>query len=132
MSGRSAAAILAALAATVLLGLFLRWQLAGAVELLLAQYAHLRHVHTHLGFYGALLPLAWLAAFGAEGALPRLTAPIYAVCVVAAHVGFALSGYGVLAITGSTGVLAIWLFAAWRRRRLVIDGDGWLFGAPIA
>lgn len=132
MPGRSAAAILAALGATVLLGLFLRWQLAGVTDLWVAQYAQLRHVHTHLGLYGALLPLAWLAAYGDDGALPRLTGPIYGALVIAAHVGFASAGYGVLAIAGSTGVLTIWLFAAWRRRRLVIDGDGWLFGAPIA
>ncbi|MBI1944917.1 MAG: hypothetical protein HYS27_04430 [Deltaproteobacteria bacterium] len=132
MSGRSAAAVVTALAATVLLGLFLRWQLAGAVDVLVAQFTHLRHVHTHLGFYGALVPLAWLAAYGEDGALPRLTAPVYAVFVIAAHVGFALSGYGLLAIVGSTGVLAVWLLAAWRRRRLVVVGDGWLFGAPLA
>lgn len=132
MNARSATAILLALAVAMLLGLFLRWQMAGATTLFADSFAHLRHVHTHLGFYGALLPLAWIAAAGADDALPRFTAPLYALFVVMAHVGFALSGYGVLAVAGSTGVLGTWLLAAWKRRRLVVEGDGWLSGLPLA
>ncbi|MCC7074334.1 MAG: hypothetical protein IT383_23715 [Deltaproteobacteria bacterium] len=132
MNTRSAAGILLALGATVLLGLFLRWQLAGAVALFADNFANLRRVHTHLGFYGALLPLAWLAAYDDDNALPRATGALYALFVLVAHVGFALAGYGVLAIAGSTGVLGTWLYGAWRRRRLVVDGDGWLSGAPLA
>lgn len=132
MGSRSAAAILLALGAAVVLGLFLRWQMAGAVALWADNFTNLRHVHTHLGFYGALLPLAWIAAFDDDGALPRLTGWLYALFVVVAHVGFAVSGYGVMAIAGSTGVLGTWLYAAWRRRRLVVHGDGWLSGAPMA
>lgn len=132
MNTRSAVGILLALGAAVLLGLFLRWQMAGATTLFAESFARLRHVHTHLGFYGALLPLAWIAAAGDDDALPRLTAPLYALFVVLAHVGFAFWGYGILAIVGSTGVLGTWLFAAWRRRRLVVHGDGWLFGIPLA
>jgi len=123
---------LLALGVAVLLGLFLRWQMAGATTLFAESFANLRHVHTHLGFYGALLPLAWIAAAGDDHALPRLTAPLYALFVVMAHVGFAFWSYGLLAIAGSTGVLGTWLFAAWRRRRLVVLGDGWLFGVPLA
>lgn len=132
MSPRSAVGILLALGAATLLGLFLRWHIAGATTLWAESFAHLRHVHTHLGFYGALLPLAWVAAAGDDDALPRLTAPLYAFFVVLAHLGFAWSGYGVVAIAGSTGVLGTWLFAAWRRRRLVFEGDGWLSGLPVA
>ena len=132
MNTRSAVGILLALGVAVLLGLFLRWQMAGATTLFAESFANLRHVHTHLGFYGALLPLAWIAAAGDDHALPRLTAPLYALFVVMAHVGFAFWSYGLLAIAGSTGVLGTWLFAAWRRRRLVVQGDGWLFGVPLA
>lgn len=61
--------LLAALLGTIGLGVWLRWALAGAVDLL-APFGHLRHAHSHLGYYGLLFPLAWLGWKAAGATIP--------------------------------------------------------------
>lgn len=110
-----------ALLGTVLLGLLLRWYLAG-VGLPLptgTTFANLRHAHSHLGYYAVLVPLAWLAwERGSElTLLRRWERRLYGAATITATIGFVRSGYGVLGIVGSTVVGIIWILAAWRIAR---------------
>lgn len=102
-----------ALAGTLALGVWLRWVLAGAVGLPVP-FAHLRHAHSHLGYFGVLLPLAWLGwrAAGAPAPGGWLLAA-YAAATAVATAGFVIDGYGPIAIAGSTAVAAGWLWSAW-------------------
>lgn len=105
--------IAASLLGTVLIGLWLRWALAGAVGLPVA-FAHLRHAHSHLGYFGILFPLAWLGWRAAGVRVPgRRATMLYAGCTVIACVGFVQSGYGGLAIAGCTAVAGLWVWSAW-------------------
>lgn len=96
----------------MLVGVWMRWALTGAVTLSWP-VQQLRHVHSHLGYYGLLLPLAWLG-WGATGArVPGRAALLaYAVAVAVAFVGFLRSGYGPVAIAASTVVAGFWLWSA--------------------
>jgi hypothetical protein len=94
------------------LGVWMRWALAGVVTLW-GPFDQLRHAHSHLGYFGLLFPLAWLG-WGAAGApTPGLRALWgYGAAVLASFVGFLWSGYGPLAIAGSTVVAAFWIWSA--------------------
>lgn len=100
------------LVVAMLVGVWMRWALAGAVPLALP-FAHLRHAHSHLGYYGLLFPLAWLG-WGAVGARTpgRGALVAYAVGTALAFVGFVRSGYGPIAIAASTFVAGFWLWSA--------------------
>ena len=117
---------------TVWVGAWLRGWLAG-LPLPVHDFADIRHLHTHLGYYGVLLPLMWLA-WQERGIAPlRLrTVAVYAAATLLAAIGFGLEGYGLPAIIGSTVVLAVWLAAAWGARDEVRPGGGWLSTAPVA
>ncbi len=110
-------AVGAALITSLMLGSTMRWILAGRLDPGW-DFGHLRHAHSHLGFYGLLLPLAWLAWRQAGQALPH---PIllwtYALATLLAFLGFLREGYGPAAIVGSSLVAAIWLLSAWPLRR---------------
>jgi hypothetical protein len=123
---------LISLIGTVLVGGWLRWWLAG-LSLPLHDFAAIRHLHTHLGYYGVLIPLMWLAwqERGVPVIPPRLVG-LYAAATLLSAAGFAREGYGLMAIVGSTVVLALWLVGAWRARAEVRPGGGWLSTAPIA
>ncbi len=110
------AVIVVALAGTTLVGVWLRWALAGSVPLAFP-FAHLRHAHSHLGYFGLLFPLAWMAWSAAGAPIPGRRALIaYALCTGVACVGFVHNGYGAVAIAGSTLVAAFWLWSAWSIR----------------
>lgn len=110
-TARWRAGLLAALLGTVGLGVWLRWALAGAVDLPVP-FGHLRHAHSHLGYYGLLFPLAWLGWKAAGAAIPgRRSLSLYAASTAAAFGGFALAGYGPVAIAASTVIAAIWLYS---------------------
>ncbi len=100
----------------VLLGALLRGVLAGFV-LPFSSFPLLRHAHSHLGYYGVLFPLVWWTQARVAGT-PRPPGPattaVYALAVLAATIGFATQGYGIVAIVSSTVVLAVWLGSAWR------------------
>lgn len=133
MTRRHAAAVAAALLLTLALGLSLRWALAGA-PVLPGGFTRWRMVHSHLGYYAVLLPLAWpvWAARGGRGP-GGLARWAYAATVLLAMVGFAVDGgYGPLAMAGSTGVLALWLADAWRNRRRDLLARDWLGPTPTA
>ncbi len=116
---------------TVLLGVLLRWQLAGA-PLLVWDFAQLRHAHMHLGYYGVLFPLLWWTLTLEGKPAPGLGwTGLYAAAVGLSTVGFAMQGYGPVSIAGSTVVLVVWLVGAWQLRREVLAG-GWLSGVPLA
>lgn len=106
------------LISTLLLGLWLRWYLAGVGVPLPTgtTYSNLRHAHSHLGYYAVLVPLAWLAAEASSGRkiLGRQAMWFYAGSILIATVGFLQAGYGLLGIIGSTAVSLFWLVAAWR------------------
>ena len=107
-AGRLALGALA-LAGTLSLGLWLRWALTGRVPLV-GEFTHLRHAHSHLGYYGVLFPLAWAAwrRVGAPIPGPGVLAT-YAVATAVALVGFVRAGYGPEAIAASTVIGLIWL-----------------------
>ncbi|MCO4763521.1 MAG: hypothetical protein KC502_18535 [Myxococcales bacterium] len=108
-----------ALVGTVALGATMRAWFAGSGWLPL-DFRHLRHAHTHLGWYGAIFPLAF-GVWRADGwQLPgRAMMATYWVAVAVSTVGFVRAGYGPDAIAGSTGVLAVWLWVAFRNRHQV-------------
>ena len=119
------------LAITVGVGVFLRWFLAGKV-LKAVPYENLWHLHIHLGYYGAVIPLIWLAAKRAGGRVPGSKSMlVYGLFVAVASVGFATRGYELPGIIGSTGVLAIWLEGAIRLQRDDVRRDSWLVGVPL-
>lgn len=106
---------------TMAIGVLLRWFLAGALELSLS-FPHLRHAHSHLGYFGLLFPLAWMGwsaagvhVFGAK------VLWIYLLFVGVACVGFVIGGYGPVAIAGSTVVSGFWLWSAWALRDRMRD-----------
>ncbi|MGF1512037.1 MAG: hypothetical protein ACFB9M_21305 [Myxococcota bacterium] len=105
------------------IGGWLRWFLAGAVELPGA-FSHWRHAHSHLGYYGVLFPLAWAAwrRCGISIPSPHLLAAYFLATFIAA-VGFVRAGYGPEAIAASTLIAAIWLISAWPLRRRLLTRD---------
>lgn len=120
-------ALATALALTLLLGGWLRWALAGSLPLV-GDFAHLRHAHSHLGYYGVLFPLAWLGWRAAGAPVPgKRTLAAYAGATLLAFTGFLRAGYGPEAMAGSTVVGAVWLVSAWRLRDRVLR-----WGDPLA
>lgn len=122
-----------ALVATVALGATLRAFFAGS-GWLPGGFAELRHAHTHLGWYGVILPATvavWRRLPGggvlADGSAARAG---YAAAVGAAGIGFAAWGYGVVAIAASTMILAFWLAWALRLWRAGLARGAFL-SAPI-
>lgn len=119
--------VAAGLLATLTFGVWIRWRLAGVpIHAALEQvpFAFARHAHSHLGYYALLVPLAWHAwrARGHRG-LSAAEALAYGSATALATVGFLSSGYGVLAIVGSTVVALLWILAAWRVARAAARGD---------
>ncbi len=97
---------------TMAIGVWLRWALAGQSSVPFS-FANLRHAHSHLGYFGLLFPLAWLGWKGAGAKVPGPRALIsYAIATAITCAGFVHSGYGVVAIVGSTIVAAYWLWSA--------------------
>lgn len=112
----------ASLLGTALLGVTLRWFFAG-VPLPAGEFVFLRHAHSHLGYYGVLFPLMWLAWARLERPSPGpIALTVYALAVIASTLGFLKEGYGGMSIAGSTAVLAVWVWSAWPLRR----ERGWL------
>lgn len=104
----------AALLTALFFGVWLRWFLAGHATIPL-DFKHLRHAHSHVGFFGVLFPLAWLGWGRAHAPIPGIkTGLLYAGAVVLSTIGFLQAGYGLVAIVGSTIVGAIWIITAWR------------------
>lgn len=111
-----ARAVAASLVGTLGLGLWMRLSMLGLLPVGL-DFAHLRHAHSHLGAYGVLFPLAFLA-WQRRGAftLPGAAMLAYGVATALSVVGFLTRGYGGLSMVGSTVVAAIWAWAAWGLR----------------
>jgi hypothetical protein len=121
--------IATALAGTLLLGVWLRWALAGTLPIW-GDFGHIRHGHSHLGYFGVLFPLAWLGWRSVGAPVPGGRAlRVYGLATAVAFAGFLRAGYGVEAIAGSTVVGGIWLISAWRLRRHVLVPDDAL--APV-
>ncbi|MEM9114015.1 MAG: hypothetical protein AAGD10_10695 [Myxococcota bacterium] len=100
-----------ALLGTMIVGVWLRWVLAGSMALPI-RFGHLRHAHSHLGYFGLLFPLAWMGWRAAGAPAPgRRALMAYALCTALACIGFVRSGYGPIAIVGSTAVAAFWLWS---------------------
>ena len=108
-----------AAAITLGLGVWMRFWLAGAPaaksDLV---FAHVRHAHSHLGYYGLLFPLSWAALALAGDRRPSArTLMGYGGAVAIAITGFLAGGYTALSIAGSTAVGAIWLHVAFLNRK---------------
>lgn len=117
---------------TVGFGAVLRAWLGGSGWLPWA-FPHLRHAHTHVGWYGAVFPLAFTVwrtrGWWTPG--PRLMSA-YWFAVALSTFGFLRAGYGVEAIGGSTVVLAVWLLVAFHNRRhLHWRREDWLAAVPL-
>lgn len=103
------------------LGATLRWFLTGRLNIYW-DFAHLRHAHSHLGYYGALFPLCWLAWSSVGAPTPgRTMAAIYGGATALAFFGFIRVGYGPEAIVGSAVIGIIWVISAWPLRRRMAD-----------
>lgn len=113
------AALFAFVAATVGIGVLLRWQFAG-VGWELTKALDLRRAHSHLAFYGILFPLVWFMGVGARSfGLRSKTLWFYFGAVVLSTIGFLTQSYGPVSIVGSTAVLLVWwvfAFDLFRRR----------------
>lgn len=109
-----------ALLGTLLTGIGMRWMLAGGLPMPpdWLPFQNLRHAHSHLGYYGVLLPLSWLAwqRVGVTVLGPR-AGWTYAAATLVSVLGFAHSGYGPAATVGSTVIAVLWIVAAWRAFR---------------
>jgi hypothetical protein len=116
------------LIATVLLGLWFRWQLAGWVPV--ADGLDLRRAHSHLGYYGVLFPLSWM--LGARRVAPRsgILLVYFGLCALSAA-AFLEEGYGPVSRAASAGILLVWLAQAWRGRAGLWRRD-WRACAPGA
>lgn len=121
-----------AIVVTAVLGVWLRLVYAGAATLPLLP-AHWRHAHSHAGVYAVFFPLVWLAWRHAGLPIPGArTTTLYFVACALAVIAFAIGGYFVPSIVGSSVVGAIWLFTAWSARRVVRDRRDALRLAPLA
>ncbi len=121
MTGRPSAWLTAAIGGTLLLGAWMRWSLTGGLPFW-GDFAHLRHGHSHLGYFGVLFPLAWMGWRAADAPVPGgRTLALYGVATAVAFLGFLRAGYGVEAIAASTVVGGVWLVSAWRLRGRVLS-----------
>lgn len=112
---------------TLVIGLALRWSLAGwAWPAWLGDWGNVRSAHSHVGYYGVLFPVVW-AAWPRLGlrAPGRRTVAVYGVAVAVSTVGFALQGYALASIVGSTVVLAVWVASTLPLARFLPERD-WL------
>jgi len=126
------AGLAVALAVTVSLGLYLRWVLTGRVGLV-GDFAHLRHAHSHTGYYAVLFPLAWAAWRGRGAPAPGPRARVvYGMAVGVAFFGFVRAGYGPEAIAASTVLGALWLSSAWDLRHRMRDLSDPLGAVPLS
>jgi hypothetical protein len=115
---------------TVFLGVVLRWILAGVAMPSGVVYAFVKNAHSHLGFFGLLFPLVWVIWREREGFfLSKRWSFFYLLGIVISTVGFLRAGYKFEAILGSTMVLAVWLYAAYRGRLWV---KRWRDGLALA
>lgn len=114
------------LVATLAFGTWLRFVLAGELPTFGVDFRHARHAHSHLGYFAALVPLAWrrFEAEGARGFSPRWRA-VYLVAALVAVAGFLRAGYGPEAIAGSTVVGAMWLVHAGRNASALRSLTSW-------
>ncbi|MEW5850302.1 MAG: hypothetical protein AB2A00_16045 [Myxococcota bacterium] len=124
---------LAFLAVTVLLGLLLRAEfVTGWLAAHDLQFTHLRHAHSHLGFWG-VLTLVWWAVARRENAtlVSRAGVAFYLACSAVVGTLFAFLGYR--ALTGAlSGVMAaFWLMTSWRQFRMRLPAS-WLDATPPA
>ncbi len=119
------------LAATMGVGTWLRWWLAG-VALPVHNFGSLRHLHTHLGYYSVLFPLMWLAWIRlVKVRLPPWRIAVYAYATAVSAIGFAREGYGLIANIGSAVVLLIWILSAWDLRSQ-LGRNSWLGSVSLA
>ncbi len=122
-------AVVIALLITVVIGVWLRWALAG-VAVLPLPFTHLRHAHSHMGYFGLLFPLAWLGWRQAKVDLPgHRTMAVYGCATTVSIIGFLRAGYGPLAIIGSTIVAGVWIVSM---RPLVPRMRDPTYGDPLA
>ena len=115
-------------AATLGLGVLLRWDLAAGLSTALGiDFADLRHAHSHLGFYGYLTIAWWLVLRERAGiSIAARTTYFYAAAVAVTSALFAAIGYAAPTIVLSTLIAAFWVVAAWRQSK----APGWLAVAP--
>lgn len=97
---------------TLSFGFLLRWQLTGLFFRSLP-FLELRHAHAHLGYYGLLFPLSWLAwkAAGVKTFSPKWMV-VYAIATWASVFGFLQGGYAPLSRSASGVVALFWLVSA--------------------
>lgn len=103
------ALVLSSLAGVLGLGLVLRFWLAGVLVAPIG-YAELRSAHSHLAYFGLILPAAWMRwrERGEPVPGPR-TLLAYGGAVTVSTLAFVHSGYNAVSIAGSTAVLSVWL-----------------------
>lgn len=112
---------------TLSFGLLLRWDLATATFTSLGlDFSHLRHAHSHVGFYG-FLTLAWWIVARRDVRVSRGLLHVHAASVVLATALFAVMGYKAPTIILSTLIAGIWVLTAWRARR----APGWFGLVPL-
>lgn len=127
----SAVVIGGSLFVTLALGLWLRFWLAGHLQTE-HTFFNLRHAHSHLGYYGVLFPLSWLALALNKGRAPsRRVFIAYGAAVAVATAGFVQAGYNLFSIGGSTVVGVLWLHVAWLNKHATTRERDWRALPPI-
>lgn len=123
---------LTCLLGTLFIGVWLRWTMAGVASLGSFHFGHMKHAHSHLGYFGVIFPLLWATwSVGRRFQLAKTWLVIYLVGIVLSTIGLARAGYKPDAIIGSTLVLMVWLISAWRQKHHILKRDDWLSVAPL-
>lgn len=112
---------------TMALGVFMRWGLVAGFPAGL-DFGHLRHAHSHAGYFGVLVAGWWLVARAQGIPISPRAVHAYALSALLTSVLFAGMGYRWPTMALSTLLAGFWLHGGllqWRAR-----GGAWLDGAP--
>lgn len=124
--------ILLCLLCTCGLGVWLRWSLLHSSLLGPFSFSNLKHAHSHLGYFGVLFPILFIA-WHQRGSLQLglWSRYSYLFAVLLCTIGFAQAGYRIDSIAGSTIVGGVWLIAAWRQRSFAFHRTEWMPVVPL-
>ncbi len=115
---------------TLTLGVLMRWGLAvGFPRGLALDFLHLRHAHSHAGYFGILVAAWWLVAKVQGVRLDVRVVHAYAATALLASALFAVMGYRWPTMALSTVLALFWLYGGVLQHRA--RGGAWLDGAAV-
>lgn len=100
------------------IGILMRLQFAG-FSLPILEHFDLRQAHSHLGFYGFLIPLTWVInQISFEEKRQPTVLLVYFVATFMAFVSFLVFGYNWLSHVLSAVVFATWIYQSFKLKKL--------------